>query len=158
MPKQDLKHILPKIYHAAEACKQRLVVAVGSHSYPSPHPDVWMAAGDLPHPLIFKKVTAVLHHGGAGTTATVARAGVPQILVPHVLDQFFWADRVFRLGIGPRMTERSRLSSKNLIASLRAVAAYDGFHQRARSIAQHINRFDSLNSAVRLIESGKVWT
>ena len=43
-----------------------------------------------------------VHHGGAGTTTAVARAGVPQVILPHILDQYYWAHRVERLGLGPR--------------------------------------------------------
>ncbi|MGH3379058.1 MAG: glycosyltransferase [Actinoallomurus sp.] len=49
---------------------------------------------------LFRRVAAVVHHGGAGTTATAARASAPQVLVPQVADQPYWADRVAELGIG----------------------------------------------------------
>jgi vancomycin aglycone glucosyltransferase len=45
-------------------------------------------------------VAAVVHHGGAGTTTTAARAGAPQVVVPHIADQPYWAARVADLGIG----------------------------------------------------------
>ena len=56
----------------------------------------------VPHSLIFSKVAAAVHHGGAGTTTAAARAGVPQVLLPHILDQYYWAHRVEVLGLGPR--------------------------------------------------------
>ena len=49
---------------------------------------------------LFPRVAAVVHHGGAGTTTTTARAGVPQVVVPHTYDQFYFAQRVQDLGIG----------------------------------------------------------
>jgi vancomycin aglycone glucosyltransferase len=45
-------------------------------------------------------VGAVVHHGGAGTTTTAARAGVPQVVVPQMADQPYRAGRVADLGIG----------------------------------------------------------
>ncbi len=42
----------------------------------------------------------MVHHGGAGTTTTAARAGAPQVIVPQVADQLYWAGRVAALGIG----------------------------------------------------------
>jgi vancomycin aglycone glucosyltransferase len=45
-------------------------------------------------------VTAIIHHGGAGTTAAAARAGIPQIITPMFSDQFYWGNRVNELGIG----------------------------------------------------------
>jgi sterol 3beta-glucosyltransferase len=56
----------------------------------------------VPHSLIFPRVAVAVHHGGAGTTTAAARAGAPQVLLPHILDQYYWAHRVEALGLGPR--------------------------------------------------------
>jgi vancomycin aglycone glucosyltransferase len=74
-------------------------------------PEGVMQLGTVSHPALFRRVAAVVHHGGAGTTTTAARAGVPQILVPHVLDQHYWAQRVQRLGIGAPPIRLSRLTA-----------------------------------------------
>ncbi|GAA3393264.1 glycosyltransferase [Streptomyces roseoviridis] len=62
--------------------------------------DDCMAVGEANHQRLFPRVAAVIHHGGAGTTTTAARAGVPQVLVPQIVDQPYWAARVAELGIG----------------------------------------------------------
>jgi vancomycin aglycone glucosyltransferase len=49
---------------------------------------------------LFPRVAAVVHHGGAGTTTTAARAGIPQVVVPHVYDQHYFAERIEQLGVG----------------------------------------------------------
>ncbi|WP_040698921.1 glycosyltransferase [Nocardia vinacea] len=59
-----------------------------------------MAIGEVNHQALFPRVAAVIHHGGAGTTTTAARAGVPQVVVPQMMDQPYWARRVAGLGIG----------------------------------------------------------
>ncbi|GAA2906593.1 glycosyl transferase [Actinoplanes cyaneus] len=59
-----------------------------------------LVVGEISHPALFKRVAAVVHHGGSGTTHTAARAGVPQVIVPHGGDQPYWAERVTALGIG----------------------------------------------------------
>lgn len=53
-------------------------------------PTTALAIGPQPHGKLFPRCAAVVHHGGAGTTATAARAGVPQLVVPHCGDQFYW--------------------------------------------------------------------
>ena len=53
-----------------------------------------------PAPALFAHCAAIVHHGGAGTTANAARSGVPQLLVPHLMDQFYWAERCVELGLG----------------------------------------------------------
>jgi vancomycin aglycone glucosyltransferase len=65
---------------------------------------------NLPHSQIFPKVAAAVHHGGAGTTTAAAREGVPQIMLPHILDQYYWAHRVEVLGLGPRALPIERLT------------------------------------------------
>lgn len=62
--------------------------------------DDCFAAGDVNHQALFQRVAAVVHHGGAGTTTTAAGAGAPQVLVPQLADQPYWAARVAELGIG----------------------------------------------------------
>src|SRR5512133_1134494 len=60
-------------------------------------PETIYHAGSLPHGWLFEQVSAVIHHGGFGTTAAVLRAGVPGIVIPHVIDQFYWGQRVYEL-------------------------------------------------------------
>lgn len=62
--------------------------------------DDCLAVGETNHQALFPRVAAVVHHGGAGTTTTAARAGVPQVVVPQLVDQPYWAGRVATLGIG----------------------------------------------------------
>jgi vancomycin aglycone glucosyltransferase len=58
------------------------------------------AVGEVNQQALFRRVAAVVHHGGAGTTTTAARAGAPQVIVPQIADQPYWASRVASLGIG----------------------------------------------------------
>jgi vancomycin aglycone glucosyltransferase len=62
--------------------------------------DDCFAVGEANHHELFRRVAAVVHHGGAGTTTTAALAGAPQVIVPQIVDQPYWAQRVDELGIG----------------------------------------------------------
>lgn len=62
--------------------------------------DDCFALGEVNHQALFRRVAAVAHHGNAGTTTTTAWAGVPQVVVPQIADQPYWAGRVAELGIG----------------------------------------------------------
>ena len=62
--------------------------------------DDCFVVGEVNHQALFPRVAAVVHHGGAGTTTTAARAGAPQVVVPQIADQPYWAGRVAELGIG----------------------------------------------------------
>jgi vancomycin aglycone glucosyltransferase len=88
---------------AVRAVGRRAVIA-GGWAAPEAHiqeADDVLTIDSVPHSLIFPKVAAAVHHGGAGTTTAAARAGVPQVLLPHILDQYYWAHRVEVLGLGP---------------------------------------------------------
>lgn len=62
--------------------------------------DDCFVVGDVNHQALFRRVAAVVHHGGAGTTTAAAVAGAPQVVVPQLVDQPYWAGRVADLGIG----------------------------------------------------------
>ena len=59
-----------------------------------------LAIGEVNHQALFKRVAAVVHHGGAGTTTAAAFAGAPQVVIPQIYDQHYWAQRIHHLGIG----------------------------------------------------------
>jgi vancomycin aglycone glucosyltransferase len=80
---------------------------------------------------LFCRVAAVVHHGGAGTTTTAARAGAPQVVIPQMADQPYWAARVAELGIGVAH-DGPTPSSESLAAALRTVLTPS---TRARSAA-----------------------
>ena len=84
-----------------------------------PLPSDVMRVDTVDHNRLFERVSVVVHHGGAGTTASAARAGAPQIVVPHGADQYYWGARVHQLGLGPRPIPRARLDARRLEVALR---------------------------------------
>jgi UDP:flavonoid glycosyltransferase YjiC (YdhE family) len=107
------------------------------------------------HQALFPRVAAVVHHGGAGTTHTAARAGVPQIIVPHLLDQYYWAYSVQRLGIGPPALGLRRLSAAALSTSLDQVAPGSTMQRAAAALAEELRiaSANSLQAAVQYLET-----
>jgi sterol 3beta-glucosyltransferase len=102
----------------------------------------------VPFDWLYPRVKAVVHHGGAGTTAASLRAGVPTIIVPFFLDQFYWGRRVFELGVGPRPIPRKRLEAEALAAALRVATADVGMHERAAALGNRIRAEDGVARAV----------
>ncbi len=96
-------------------------------------------------------MAAVVHHGGAGTTAAGLRAGVPNLLVPHFADQFFWADWVKQRGAGPSPVPRNELSTSLLVEGLRAAMAAP-IRADAASLGSKIREEDGVARAVAVIE------
>lgn len=81
-------------------------------------PDSVYMLGNVPHDWLFKQVSCVVHHGGAGTTAAGITAGRPTLVVPFFGDQQFWGSMVARAGAGPNPIPNKQLTSDNLAAGI----------------------------------------
>lgn len=77
-----------------------------------------LIVGDTPHHALFPHTAAVVHHGGAGTTAAALRAGVPQVLVPHIMDQFYWGHRLRAAKLAPAAVPVAELTVARLADAL----------------------------------------
>lgn len=127
----------------------RALVAVGGTSVTRLAPGV-LGVGATPHRKLFPGVAAVVHHGGAGVTTAAARAGTPQVVVPHLLDQFYWGRRIHALGLGPAPIRRPRLTARRLAAALRE-ALDETVRRRAQELSRVI-RDDGVARTVRFLE------
>jgi vancomycin aglycone glucosyltransferase len=104
--------------------------------------------GDINQQALFPRVAAVVHHGGAGTTTTAARAGSPQVVVPQIADQPYWAGRVRDLGIGSAH-EGPTPTAESLSVALEA-ALNPGARARALTVASTIHSDGAMRAAKRL--------
>jgi UDP:flavonoid glycosyltransferase YjiC (YdhE family) len=119
-----------------------------------PLPEGVIAIGDVSHTRLFPRVAAIVHHGGAGTTAAATRAGVPQILVPHLLDQYYFAHRVALLGLGPPPLRRRQLSAAALAELLDACLDNEALAERAAEVGARVRRRDAAGAAAERILAG----
>ncbi|WP_328614194.1 glycosyltransferase [Amycolatopsis sp. NBC_00355] len=112
--------------------------------------DDCFVVGEVNQQALFRKVAAVVHHGGAGTTTTAARAGAPQVVVPRIADQPYWAARVAELGIGVAH-EGSTPTVESLSAAF-ATALAPGMRTRAQAVAGTIRDDGATAAAKTLLE------
>ena len=91
----------------------------------------------IPHGWLLPHVDGFVHHGGAGHTAAGLRAGVPMLLIPFLLDQYFWAAKVCELGLGPAALEIRTLTADELAASLQRLLS-DRYRDRCTKVAKQI--------------------
>jgi vancomycin aglycone glucosyltransferase len=110
--------------------------------------DDCFVVGEVNQQALFPRVAAVVHHGGAGTTTTAAMAGTPQLVVPQIADQPFWAARVAELGIGVAH-DGPRPTVESLSAAL-GVALAPETRARAAAVAPTI-RTDGTTVAARML-------
>lgn len=104
-----------------------------------------------PHEWLFPRCAAIVHHGGAGTSAAAFRSGVPQVVVPHAADQPYWGRRVADLGVGPRPIPRKDLTQDRLRAALE-VALSLGARSAAYDLGVRIRSEDGAGEAARHVD------
>lgn len=108
--------------------------------------------GRTPHAQVFPRCAAVVHHCGAGTTHTTLKAGVPSVCVPHVSDQFGWADELRRLGVAPAAEPRRSLTAPRLARRIKEALADPGMQTRAAAVSARMRDDDGPARAAVLIE------
>ena len=138
-----------KAVAAARLAGQRVLVLGGWNNGDAAHfrTDV-LTVPAVPHAWLFPRVAAVIHHGGAGTTAATLRAGAPSLVAPVFADQFFWARAVARLGagIGPVGLATTRVTS--VAAALRRLVTVDTFRGAAARLGAALRHDDGVGNAV----------
>jgi sterol 3beta-glucosyltransferase len=109
----------------------------------------------LPHSWLFPRMAAVVHHGGAGTTAAGLRAGVPSIITPFGMDQPFWGRRVAELGVGPQPIPRKKLTAERLAAAITEATTNPTMRRRAAALGEAIRSEDGIGNAVAMVARGR---
>jgi vancomycin aglycone glucosyltransferase len=108
------------LVEAARALGRRSIISQGwANLTPIDAGADCISISDVNHAALFARVAVVVHHGGAGTTTTAAQAGRSQVIAPHTYDQYYWASRVQKLGVGVSGPGRDELSVDTMIQALR---------------------------------------
>ena len=157
MPWQSsqLTEIVALMKEAARLADCRAIIQADAVALPSAGAagdDRVMVVSRTPHAQVFPQCAAVVTHCGAGTTQTTLKAGVPAIPVPHISDQFQWADELRRIGVAPAAVPRRRLTAARLAARIREVLQQPRFAENARQIQARMKDDDGPRTAARLID------
>jgi UDP:flavonoid glycosyltransferase YjiC (YdhE family) len=116
------------------------------------HPSVHFLSR-APHAKLFPRCSAIVHHGGAGTTQSAVLAGRPSIVVPHAADQFFWADRLHARGLGAKPLKRTALTAARLAPRIRATLDDGEMRRRAEEASLALRDEDGPAQAAAVVES-----
>jgi len=114
-------------------------------------PPGWRVVREAPHALLFPRTAVVVHHGGSGTTASALRAGVPQVLLPLILDQFHHAHRLHLAGIAPRPVSMESITAVELAEAIRTALELPAGPRQAAAARLHAS--DGRGEIVQRIEA-----
>jgi vancomycin aglycone glucosyltransferase len=138
MPDLDPRETTQVFVEATRRVGVRAIISRGWADFGGDLPEHCIAVGPVSHPRLFPHVAAIVHHGGAGTTAASARAGKPQLIVPHVADQFFFGNLVHELGVGVPPVRRTQLQVDLLVSRLRSLLDDPQIRERAAALGEKI--------------------
>ncbi|XP_004230516.1 sterol 3-beta-glucosyltransferase UGT80B1 isoform X1 [Solanum lycopersicum] len=120
-------------------------------------------SGSVPYNWLFPRCAAAIHHGGSGSTAAALLAGVPQVICPFMLDQFYWAERMYWLGVAPEPLKREHLvpdkdedfyikKAANMLVRALDYSQSSEVKTRALQISNKLSNEDGVSEAVHLIK------
>jgi len=151
MPSRDPQDLARTITGALRRCGLRGVIASGWAGLAvDPGEDV-LCVPELPHAWAFPRMCALVHHGGAGTTAEALVSGIPSVVCPAFGDQGFWARRLAAMGVSPPPVSRRRLSERTLAEAIQAAVGDDGMRQRAKAVSARLAGEDGVGRAVEIV-------
>jgi sterol 3beta-glucosyltransferase len=153
MPLPHPERTTDVILQALEQSGQRAILHAGWGELGNrPLPDSVHKIQYAAYGWLFPRMSAVVHHGGSGTTAFGLRAGVPSVILPLLFDQFYWGRRVAALGVGPAPLAYRRLSTEKLAKAITLATRDPGMRQRAAALGQKIRAQDGVARAIEIIE------
>jgi sterol 3beta-glucosyltransferase len=133
--------------------KVRGIIATGWGGLKSTNlPETIHQIEQAPHDWLFPRMAAIVHHGGAGTTAAVLKAGKPSVIVPFFGDQPFWGQRVYSLGLGNKPIPQKKLRANSLATAIKDAISNPDALKKAEEISKRIHHEDGIGNAVTIIE------
>lgn len=144
MPTSEKFTIVKMIQEVCSQLNLRAIVSKGWANFDIQSNEQIYLAGKISHQKLFEKIRFAIHHGGPGTVSTAAKAGVPQIIIPHILDQFYWGERVHHLKAGPAPIKRQQFSSDLLLDRIKSLLNEDTYFTGALRLKDKLKHSDGM--------------
>jgi sterol 3beta-glucosyltransferase len=146
------RHLADLAIEAVTMSKQRAVLLGGwAAVHDLDLPDSIYMMESAPHVWLLPRMAAVVHHGGAGTTAAGLRAGVPSVIIPFFGDQPYWGRRIDAFGAGPKPILRSDLTARRLADAIIQAVTDQSMQSRSATLGEKIRGEDGVARAVEII-------
>ncbi|MUV15670.1 glycosyltransferase [Noviluteimonas gilva] len=130
---------------------RRVLLHPGWAGHDATLPANFFVVDDVPHDWLFPRVSAVIHHGGSGTSHSAARAGVPSVVLAFAGDQAFWGDRLANAGVAPRPLNGHRCSARELADGI-AFASRSDVRAKSRALGERMQAENGPAIAVAALE------
>lgn len=139
MPMSDKKEILHLIKKICATYNKRVIISQGwADLHDINDPNIFFV-GKVSHQKLFNYVDIVVHHGGPGTVNSACHAGAVQIVIPHILDQFFWGEKLYRLGVSPKPIHRRHLSWSTFSSAFVEATQNSSLKLKARELREKLS-------------------
>ncbi len=132
-----------------------LITLPAGEALPSENPQQVLFIQDVPHDWLLPQVSAIIHHGGAGTMAAVLHSGKPMLVLPRAVDQYFWARRASLLGVAPTWIPQRQLghwSSAQLATIMQSLLTHRSFSSNAQVIGENLSKENGVQLALDELE------
>ena len=152
MTSGDMGETLEIVLEAIQKSGVRAIISKGWGDVEIPEQENVFLVDYVPHEWLFDHVAAVVHHGGAGTTATGVLARKPTLIIPFGGDQPFWAMRVRMLGLGPKPIRREKLTAVKLSKALHNLVTVKSYQVATREVGERLRNENGKVIAANIIE------
>lgn len=132
---------------------QRLIISKGWADLPENNTSDVLYVDEMPFDLLFPRLAAIVYHGGTGTMAAAARAGIPQIAFPFMADQFENRKQIVKLGLGPKVCDFKKLSADILISSINECVTNERYRKNALEISTKLQNSNGLEMTIEIVEN-----
>jgi UDP:flavonoid glycosyltransferase YjiC (YdhE family) len=146
---EKYNHIFNEV---SKETNQRLIISKGWATLPEINSADILYVDEMPFELLFPRLAAIVYHGGTGTMAAAARAGIPQAAFPFMADQFENRKQIVNLGLGPNTCDFKKLSVKTLSAAITYCVNNSGFKKKACEISDKLKTTNGLDLTINLVE------
>jgi len=148
----DPKSLVNIIIEAVERTGQRAIIGRGWGLDIEAHfPSNFFVVESVPHLWLFPRMSAIIHHGGAGTTAAGFKAGVPAMAVPFFGDQFLWGERIGKMGVGLPPIPLKSLTSNKLRDAIFELTTNSSIRFAAESLGEQIKKENGIEDAIEFL-------
>ncbi|KPK87714.1 MAG: hypothetical protein AMS27_01510 [Bacteroides sp. SM23_62_1] len=131
---------------------RRLIISKGWADLPGGNDHDILYVDEIPFEFLFPRLAAVIYHGGTGTMAAIARAGVPQAAFPFMGDQFANQKQLVKLGLGPDTCSFKKITAEAMASAIQECIRNDSYRIKAQEIAGKLQNTDGVELTVELIE------